>query len=206
MHTAPRSELRWPLAGLAMLLAGVALWCFGAPFDLGLFDLLLLDQEPRWAALMRGLTTLGGFAVLGPLLLLIVVALFATRRRRPAIWLLATVMSGRIAIDLLKMITDRPRPPLDDRLTEVSSMSFPSAHAGNSLLTLLALLIVFPAVRRWMFPIGAALILAIGWSRIGLGVHWPSDILAGWGLALFWVAIAMRWMPSAGRPSQACEN
>lgn len=206
MHTALRSELRWPLAGLAMLLAGVALWCFGAPFDLGLFDLLLLDQEPRWAALMRGLTTLGGFAVLGPLLLLIVVALFATRRRRPAIWLLATVMSGRIAIDLLKMITDRPRPPLDDRLTEVSSMSFPSAHAGNSLLTLLALLIVFPAVRRWMFPIGAALILAIGWSRIGLGVHWPSDILAGWGLALFWVAIAMRWMPSAGRPSQACEN
>ena len=199
MRAALRSELRWPLTGLAILLAGVVLWCFGAPLDRGLFDLLLLDQQPRCAALMRGLTILGGFAVLGPLLLLIVVALFAARRNKPAIWLLVTVMSGRIMIDLLKMITDRPRPPLGDRLTDVSSMSFPSAHAGNSLLTLLALLVVFPAARRWLLPFGAGLIVAIGWSRIGLGVHWPSDILAGWGFALLWASVAVRWLPASSR-------
>lgn len=207
MHPTPPSErrgaanwkgpadARWLIPGMALLLGGLLLWRFGGPLDRGLFDLLLLDREPGWAAFMRALTMLGGFAILAPLAVLIGAALAFTGRRGAAIWLLLTVISGRCLIDLLKMLADRPRPPLDDRLTEVSSMSFPSAHAGNSLLTLLALLALFPAARRWL-PAGAALILAIGWSRIGLGVHWPSDVLAGWGLAILWASAAMRWRPA----------
>ncbi|WP_255250144.1 phosphatase PAP2 family protein [Rhizorhabdus dicambivorans] len=189
------------IAGLVLLLAGLLLWHGGPATDLTLFERLRLDARARGVAAIRGLTALGGFAVLGPLALVIVAWLLAQRRHAEALWLFATIGSGRLAVEAMKEILVRPRPPLVGRLAEVSSHSFPSSHAAGTLLTWLALAIVFPRLRPWSLPFALAMAAAIGWSRIALGVHWPSDVLAGYGLALLTVGIAARWLPQPPSPS-----
>jgi undecaprenyl-diphosphatase len=105
---------------------------------------------------------------------------------RTAVWLFATIGSGRIIVELIKIALHRPRPLPVDRLVLVDSASFPSSHSAGAMLTGVALVMAFGRGPRWL---GAAIgfAMAVGWSRIALGVHWPSDVLAGWGFGLLWV-------------------
>lgn len=189
------------LAGLTLLTSGIFLWLALPQLDLALFQRLRLDAGSHWVAPVQGLTTSGGFAILGPLALAVIGWLWVGRRRAEAVWLLVLIGSGRLAVEAIKELLARPRPPLVDRLTEVSSQSFPSSHSAGTLLTWVALAMLFPALRLWMLPFALAMAAAIGWSRIALGVHWPSDVLAGYGLALLWVGIAERWRPRRSAPS-----
>ncbi|GAA4020310.1 hypothetical protein GCM10022280_20810 [Sphingomonas swuensis] len=124
-------------------------------------------------------------------------------KRRRMTGLLVTVLGGRLAIELLKLIVHRPRPNLDAHPVPVFSQSFPSGHAGNTMLTFLALAL-YLAPPRWRAPaVGAAVAgsLAIGATRPVLGVHWPSDVLGGWifgaaFVSLLW-ATFYRWPRSA---------
>lgn len=113
--------------------------------------------------------------------------------RGRAAGLVLTVLGGRLGVELLKLLIDRPRPALDAHPVAVFSQSFPSGHAGNSMVTYLALAL-YVAPERWRRPalVAAVLLsLAVGWTRPVLGVHWPSDVLAGWtyGAAL----VALLW-------------
>ena len=122
--------------------------------------------------------------------------MLALRRRYAlTLWLLATIATGRVLVELAKIGFDRPRPPSVDRLADVTSLSFPSSHAAGTVLTCAALCLALDASRAARLGCGIFAV-AIGFTRILLGVHWPSDVLAGWGFGLFWAMLCARWLPS----------
>ncbi|HYE47894.1 MAG TPA: phosphatase PAP2 family protein [Caulobacter sp.] len=147
----------------------------------------------RWVREAVGdITALGGWTVL-TLFVLLLVGLFASLRRwREAALLLVAAMGGTALGQALKGIFGRERPDEAWRLVEAANASFPSGHAMMSAvvyLTLGALVARFANRRRvkW-FAIGVGVLLTamVGVSRIYLGVHWPSDVLAGWCVGAAW--------------------
>jgi undecaprenyl-diphosphatase len=197
-------------AVLAVLLIAGSAWAFAilagevlegdtAGFDRAV--LLALRQPgnlaeplgPTWLKeVMRDLTALGSIVVL-TLLTCAVVAFMALRRLWAAAGLLAAaVAGGMLASTLLKIAFERPRPDLVPHGAFTSSASFPSSHAMMAALvylTLGALLArVEPDRRIKVFTLSLALLLAllVGVSRVYLGVHWPTDVLAGWALGAAW--------------------
>jgi undecaprenyl-diphosphatase len=143
---------------------------------------------------------LGDGIVLGTLAVIAALYLFFTRRIRAAL-LLITVFTGRLLVELQKLIIGRDRPGVADHLEAVSSTAFPSSHAANSMITFLAIALLVPiAQRNRSLSIAFALILSllVGWSRVALGVHWPSDVIGGWAFGLLWVAICIRLASARG--------
>ena len=127
------------------------------------------------------------------------------RRWQSALFVTGVLLSGISLSTLIKAWVARPRPQLVAHLDQVSSMSFPSGHALNSSLFYLTLAFVLaPLLKQrsaqWGLY-GFALIssLAIGMSRIALGVHWPSDVMASWIMAYgwlgLWVIVAKHYWP-----------
>lgn len=137
------------------------------------------------------ITRFGGAAYLFAILLIAVAWLAYARHWRSAISLAAIVLGGRIAVELLKLAIGRPRPHFSPYPVEVASLSFPSGHAANSMITFLALaLIAAPA--KYRSPAIAAAIAAsvlVGLTRPLLGVHWPSDVVGGWAFGIAWVVV-----------------
>ena len=122
------------------------------------------------------------------------------RRWQGALFVMGVLLSGISLSTIIKAWVARPRPQLVAHLDQVSSMSFPSGHALNSTLFYLTLaLVLAPLLKQrsaqWGLY-GFALIssLAIGLSRIALGVHWPSDVLASWIMAYSWLGL---WLIAA---------
>lgn len=135
------------------------------------------------------LTHAGGAPFLLAVTMLAAGWLWFSDRVRDVAVLLAVVLAGRVTVELLKLIVDRPRPDLAPYPVAVSSSSFPSGHAANSMTTLLALVLVL-APPTWRRPAVAAVVVAsviIGLTRPMLGVHWPSDVIAGWAFGIVWV-------------------
>jgi undecaprenyl-diphosphatase len=109
--------------------------------------------------------------------------------RRLAIWALVTMALGGILGVVLKLIVERSRPAFPEPITTASGFSFPSGHALNSLLCVgIVILAILPALnpvgRVVAYTVGAGLVLLTGYDRIALGVHYVSDVVAGWGVAL----------------------
>lgn len=136
--------------------------------------------------------------------------LFLVRRRRYrlALFLAASGVGGGIVDTVLKLAVDRPRPELTDPVATAFGKSFPSGHAMMSLVVYGGLLVVFlPVVhRRWRVPAAiavGALVLAIGLSRLALGVHFVSDVLGGWVMGLAWLSLSVAafsiWRQERGR-------
>lgn len=201
MRPSVRPAIAWPLLGLLLLAAGTALWLALPATDGHVLAIFRFDPSSALIPATSLLTHAGGFSTLGPVALAAVLLLAFGGRKAEALWLFLAVGSGRLFVEAAKEILARPRPPLAGRLDEVTSLSFPSSHAAGSMLTMLALALLFGRDRPWLTPILAAFALAVGWSRLALGVHWPSDVLAGWGVALIWIGIASRWLPRAAHPS-----
>ena len=140
------------------------------------------------------LSWLGRGMVLMPLALAAAVFLYFRRRIRAAL-LLIIVFGGRLAVELQKMVIGRARPGVDEHLEMVQTLSFPSGHAANATITYMAIALLVPVKQRnraISVGLGLALALQAGWSRVALGVHWPSDVIGGWAFGLFWVALCMR--------------
>jgi undecaprenyl-diphosphatase len=213
----------WMLAGICVI--GGALWAFMELADeiedgeSHAFDQTILLSlrnpadladpiGPEWLALVaRDITSLGGTAVLTLVTLATLGFLLMTRKRGAALLVAVSVVGGTLLSSLLKSGFDRPRPDLVPHGVDVSSLSFPSGHAMLSTVTYLTLaaLLVQVQERRgvqiyvlaWAF----ALSLLIGASRIFLGVHWPTDVLAGWCVGAAWAllcaAVAL-WLQRRG--------
>ena len=117
---------------------------------------------------------------------------------RHAAALIAIVLAGRLMVEFPKLAIGRPRPDLDLHAVTIHSLSFPSGHATNSMTALVAVALFCAPERRrgaaLAFAIAASLI--IGASRPLLGVHWPSDVLAGWIFGLAW-AVGWWWVLTA---------
>ena len=109
-----------------------------------------------------------------------------------------SVIGGTVLSFGLKLVFERPRPDLVAHLVEVQTASFPSAHAmlsATTYLTLGALLARFEDRRRlksYVLGVAIGLTVLVGISRIYLGVHWPTDVIAGWCAGAAWAVACAR--------------
>ena len=152
---------------------------------------------PAWLIeAARDFTALGSYAVLGPLVALVVCYLWLMARRFEAVYVAATILSGLLVSNTLKYLFNRQRPAFDNS-PDVFSASFPSGHATMSAVVFLTLAVVLISHERRgglrIFAVAAAIcvVLLVGLSRIYLGVHFPTDVAAGWSLGAAWATLAM---------------
>lgn len=198
---------------IAALLIGSALWAFAElsdevlegethAFDRSVLLALRTAYDPTtpigpvWLQeVARDVTSLGGATIL-TLLTVAVLGFLLLGRRYAAAFLVAVSISGGSLLNLgLKAGFDRPRPDLIQHEVEVYSASFPSGHAmlaTTTYLTLAALLAQVQSRRRakvYLLSWALLLSLLVGTSRIYLGVHWPTDVLAGWCVGSAWALL-----------------
>lgn len=166
--------------------------------------------SPRVEEIARDLTALGGVTVLTLVSLVAFGAAAFSGRAKLGGAALAAVIAGSAATSLLKSGYARPRPDLVEHGTWVANASFPSGHSMMSAVVYLTLAILVARIQQRhrvrVFIVGVAVLLTVlvGASRVYLGVHWPTDVFAGWFLGaawavLFWL-LAMRMDP---RPPRA---
>lgn len=151
---------------------------------------------PPWLeAAARNLTALGSITVLTLITLFALGFLLLQEKRGAALLVLLSVGGGMIISTLLKLGIDRPRPDLVPHGDVTFTSSFPSGHSMLSAvvyLTLGALLARVVERRRlkaYLLVVAIALTLLVGLSRVYLGVHWPTDVLAGWSAGAGWAAL-----------------
>lgn len=135
-------------------------------------------------------TRFGSAAVLLPLAGVAAAWLAWRGRRADALLVAGTVIGGRLAVEVAKLVVARPRPDLAPFPVDVTSLSFPSGHAANSMTTFLALALVLAPARARALAVATAVLasLLVGVTRPLLGVHWPTDVLAGWAFGIGWVS------------------
>lgn len=140
----------------------------------------------------QDVTALGGNTVLVFLSLLVIIYLYLMRKRE-LIWVVVIATGGAIVLSLLlKSGFARPRPDLVTHATIVHTSSFPSAHAMVSASVYLTMGVLLARshqrqlLKAFFIMASVFLTLVVGVSRIYLGVHWPTDILAGWAAGLIW--------------------
>jgi undecaprenyl-diphosphatase len=164
---------------------------------------------PGWLEeLMRDVTALGSTGILTFITLAVAGFLALDRKTHAALFVLVAVGGGMLLSTGLKMGFDRPRPDLVPHGAIVYTASFPSGHsmlAAVVYLTLGALLArVQPRRVLKLYLLGLAILLtvAIGASRVYLGVHWPTDVVAGWAVGAAWALLcwaAALWLQRQGR-------
>ncbi|WP_433592098.1 phosphatase PAP2 family protein [Nocardia sp. CA-145437] len=125
-------------------------------------------------------------------------AVLAWRRRWNEVATVIVATAGAGALVLIgKHVVGRSRPPVVDHLVTETNQSFPSGHSLSSLVVLGAVVAIavthlrVRALRMVLVALTAGLIAAIGWSRLYLGVHWPTDILAGWLVGGLWLTACL---------------
>lgn len=151
---------------------------------------------PAWLEEMaRDFTALGGVAFLTFLTIAAAGYLLMLHHRRTTLFLLVAVAGGVVLSSVLKMGFDRPRPDLVPQYSHVYTASFPSGHsmmAAVTWLTLAALLARVHSRRRlkiYFLSLAAFVTVAVGVSRVYVGVHWPTDVLAGWTAGAAWALL-----------------
>jgi undecaprenyl-diphosphatase len=151
---------------------------------------------PRWLEeTVVELTALGGFGVLALVTLFVLGYLAMQKKWGDALLVLAAILGGTAISEGLKVGFARPRPDLVAHAVDVTSMSFPSGHAMLSAVTYLTLGALLArsqerkSLRVYVLSVAIVLTLIIGMSRVYLGVHWPTDVLAGWCLGAAWALL-----------------
>jgi undecaprenyl-diphosphatase len=171
---------------------------------------------PWWLEVMfEDLTSLGGTSVLTLITLAALGYLLMDGKRAAALLVAVSVGGGTLLSTLLKLGFERPRPDLVAHHVDVFTASFPSGHAMLSAVTYLtlgALLARVQARRRhkiYLLALAAFMALLIGFSRIYLGVHWPTDVLAGWAAGAAWALLCWLvalWLQRRGQIEPAAET
>lgn len=165
---------------------------------------------PWWVEeLARDISALGSAVVVVILSLFVTGFLLLRRYWGRAALVTLTIVGGYLLSHTLKSTYARARPDVVPHLTEVSSASFPSGHSMVSSLVYLTLGTLLaqttPRRREKLYILGAAVVLTvlIGVSRVALGVHYPTDVVAGWSAGTAWamacLLIAWKWNQAGGR-------
>jgi undecaprenyl-diphosphatase len=195
------------LGGLLVLIAGVwglvALTDNVVQGDTQRFDMRVI----RWFAVHRGpptlqdvgrdLTALGGVTVLTIVTAAVVGFLLISRKRGAAILMVVAVVGGLAISSVIKHFVNRPRPPWQYQAAYVFTASFPSGHSMLSAITyltlgaLLAQVIERKVLKLYVISIAVLVTFLVGLSRVYLGVHWPTDVLAGWTAGLLWSLLCL---------------
>jgi membrane-associated phospholipid phosphatase len=179
-------------------------------------DRSVADGLNRWTsgsdtivAVLEQIASFGGRGFMIPLVALLVVVLLIRRRPRPALYLVVTGAGALIMDPSLKALIGRLRPVVEVPVATAPGNSFPSGHALGSMVVYGMIVLVFlPAMRRrwrpWFAGLAALIVVAVGFTRVALGVHFLSDVLGGWLLGVAWISVtayAFRiWRRESGRP------
>jgi undecaprenyl-diphosphatase len=206
----------WVAAGVI-----VALVLTGRAQSIDHLGLLVWRTEPGLAPtgspllieMVRDLTALGGVLLRNLLTIAAALALLFLRLRREAALLVLTVAGGWIVNTLLKAAVGRARPDIVPHLAAAGGASFPSGHSFNSATVFIGIALAFAtlsargSVRATIVGTAVGLSMAVAWSRVWLGVHYPTDVIAGWlggaGWALLAAALLQRPARTASRALQA---
>lgn len=159
--------------------------------------------------LLEVVSFVGGPWVLRPAVTLVALWLLVRGRTRLAAWVLVTLWGGALLGVVLKLVVDRARPELTDPVASAAGLSFPSGHAlvatvGCGLLVL----VLGPLLpRRWRpaaWAAAVAVVVAVSFARLGLGVHFLSDVTAGVVIGVAWLAVTSAifewWRREVGLP------
>ena len=186
--------------GFALLVWLVTTGRSGALDSLGLLFWRDADLRPEGPELLlemvRDVTSLGGVVLRNLIAIGAVVALLFLRLRREAVLLALTVVLGWLVEWGIKLAVGRPRPEIVPHLTDAGGASFPSGHSFNSAVVFIAIALAFAtmstrqSVRITIIGSAVLLSLLVSWSRVWLGVHFPSDVAAGWIGGAGWAFLA----------------
>lgn len=164
-------------------------------FDQRMANYIYLWRSPWMTRVMIFITDLGAeYMILFSIL--VVIILIWKKHKRSALSLVIILVMGVIINISLKQIIHRPRPIMAPLVTE-TSYSFPSGHAMNSAVFYLAVSFYFYHLTRkkklslWVTTGSIVLIILIGFSRVYLGVHYPSDVAAGYVIGVWWLTTAI---------------
>lgn len=186
------AALAWGVFGtMAAFVAG----CGSAPFDAPVLLWLHRHTTPWLDQVALELTRWGNT---GPMItagILTAAGLAKTSRRNA--WLFALGVGGSMLLtQVIKHVATRPRPALWLSLRPEHTFSFPSGHAMDTAALAAALFFTTPRHRRKWWVLAPLFALSVGWARMYLGVHFPSDVLAGWSSAVGWVLLVQLWAAS----------
>ena len=186
-------RLMWLTASLALVIFAAAA-LFGGPGSLSDIDAIKALANVRAAhaeltSFAIGLTNVGGAPGMIAILMVVLAVLAFRKQRKQAVTFALIALGGRAIVELIKLAVHRPRPAFGPYPVNVASFSFPSAHAANSMITLLAIAMLVVPARYRVMAVTAAVSLSgiIGATRPFLGVHWVSDVVAGWTFGIAWV-------------------
>jgi membrane-associated phospholipid phosphatase len=194
--------LPWALVGaswvaFALLSARMA---SGRPIWLDTTALRWLDAtRSSWLTeVMRAVTHLGDGWTLGVLAVIVCCALWGAGCRRAALFVLCVSATVGLLDNGLKLVFARERPQIALRMVRASGFAFPSGHAmaSSAIYAALAHVLCGPprSWRRWAIPAAVLLTFVVGWSRVYLHVHYPTDVLGGWLLGLSWYVLLVQLM------------
>ena len=202
------------LLGLAVLtaLAGIGLRAWAPGFDAQAMQAIAGGRDATLTSIAWVVTEAGSFVLLAPLS---IAFLLLRRWKRPADDVALVVIAAGSALlpFVVKLIVARPRPTIGN-LSHLSSLSFPSEHTTQAAAVYLAIAIMLSQTlaRGWReaaIAIGVVIALAVAWSRVYLGLHYPTDVAAGLLLGWGWALLVFHWarpkliqdQPAMGRPA-----
>jgi undecaprenyl-diphosphatase len=166
------------------------------------FDMLVLRAahsvraaHPWVAEVMRDLSGLGSAVVLTLFTVVTVGYLVLVSARALALLVATAVITGSVGVSVLKVAFARARPAAEFAELVTPGLSFPSGHAGNSAIVFLTLGALLASTRShsieraYILGVASAMTLLVGLSRVALGVHWATDVLAGWAFGAIWALV-----------------
>jgi undecaprenyl-diphosphatase len=181
-------------------LVGFGVTALRPGLDIEILQAVALHRDATVTSIAEILTTAGSFPLLAPLA---VAALLLRRWNRPADDIaLVVIAAGSAALPwLVKLIVARPRPTFE-HLQQLSSLSFPSEHTTQAAAIYLTIAILLSkglnrGLRELVIVLALLIAVVVAWSRVYLGVHYPSDVAAGLILGWSWALLVFHW----ARPS-----
>src|ERR1700688_3401732 len=186
------------LVGLAVVTAllGIGIRAWAPGFDLQILQAIAVHRDATLTTIAGIVTDAGSFALLAPLS---IAFLLLRRWKRPTddIALLIIAAGSALLPILTKLIVARPRPTLEN-LQHLTSLSFPSEHTTQAAAVYLTIAIMLSkglnrGWRELVIVIAILIALAVAWSRVYLGVHYPTDVIAGLLLGWGWALLIFNW-------------
>lgn len=200
--TAPPRPARdaWT-ATLLVVLAVAAVWAAFAGYGPTRLDGPALgesieNRSPGLTAVAVAVTTIGNTASMAVLAALVGVFCWFRDRRADAVLAVVAMGTASLVFTTIKSVLDRPRPPVADRLVTVGNESLPSGHATMSTVVIGTIVVLAWGVlgatgRAVLVVLAATWVGAVGATRVYLGVHWFSDVVAGWLVGTAWLAVCV---------------